>query len=202
MVSEEMIIKRKLKEKFESKIREARNNYPDAFNWEENRDLFKINKSMQIRDEENNLVYSPKADLAVGPYFFRGGDGKVKHKFELLFEGVLRKAQIKSFIRKLKTKNKSPWPFEIGYNHNPRCLFVFELEKKTKDMKHIIGSVYNASALSKVGVLVVFDEIFDNVKKLLDYAKFCEDVGKMPFKIFRNIIVIKYSDLKSILNII
>ena len=104
-----------------------------------------------------------------------------------------------------KWKNNRPEKaikdFEEDFNQNPRCLIIFEFEKKTRDLKHIIGSIANASFLGKIGVLVVSDEIYTRVMKLLDYIDFCEYVKKINQKIFRNIIIIKYSDLKRILSI-
>lgn len=107
--------------------------------------------------------------------------------------------KIKNFVEKLKEKNKSLWEFDEDFNENPRCLFIFEFEKKTKDLKHIIGSIANASFLGKIGVLVVSDEIYTKVMKLLDYIDFCEYVKKINQKIFRNIIITKYSDLMGVL---
>lgn len=73
---EEHSIKSKLVNVFEEEIKKISNSndgYSSIMKQKANKKLFCISQSMKII-HNGKVVYSPKCDLTVGPYFFEKGD--------------------------------------------------------------------------------------------------------------------------------
>jgi len=131
--------------------------------------------------------YSPITDIAIGPF-------ATENQFISEYNRLERK--ISDLLEKLKSNfhdnyhRYGPNPRVHNYilssfegNENARCFISFEIESKSMTRKHKMGSIINATALGRVGVLVGMDEYTVEVMiKILEYLKFLESVGKPTFK--------------------
>lgn len=130
-------------------------------------------------------VYSPRVDLAVGPF---ATDGRYVEEYDNLL------GESRPFIESLIAKHNenltafNPEPedsyFEqlLSFNGNARCLLCIEIENETS-RKHIIGGLVNASALGRVGILIPWTpQQLKAFLKLRNYLKFLRKAGKNTFK--------------------
>jgi len=161
----------------------------------ENKPLIKYESQMRMEP-----IYSPTCDVAVGPFSFRPGCN-----YNNIYLSLAGLHQIKRFIASIKEASLTfaDDVDPLSYNNNPRCFLSIEVENRTaKDIKHLLGSITNCSLMGKIGVVIVFDDYIDYAKRLLKYISFVEqDAKKLDEKLFRNIFVIRKSDLSNILQI-
>jgi hypothetical protein len=139
-------------------------------------------------------VYSPRVDIAVGPFAVTHGESFIEIYDELM---VLSQDFIRNMVRhhlgNIQQVNGQAPPnrieeqthrlFEelVNRNRNARCLMVIEIENTTS-RKHLMGGAINAAALGRIGVAVAWtpDKLraFANLKRYLDYLA---SVGKNTF---------------------
>jgi hypothetical protein len=135
-------------------------------------------------DVQRYKIYSPRLDLAVGP--FAKHDGKI-YEYNVL-QGTYNK-----FIQELINLHNSNLSENDTFNDqknfysvtnkniNARCFLAVEVENKVS-RKHLMGSAINASALGKIGLLIAFsNEKFEAIKKLEKYFSFLKDASKNTF---------------------
>ena len=142
----------------------------------------------------NKNIYSPRVDLAVGPF-------AIDKRYEKKYDGLMRmrksQAFIKSMIAKhnenLKTIDKNLITFGLKseddyfqkllyFNRNARCLLCIEIENKV-NRKHLIGGLVNASALGRVAILIPWTpEKLKAFIRIRNYLKFLGRVEKNTFK--------------------
>jgi len=159
----------------------------------ENKPLIKHERQMRMEP-----IYSPTCDVAVGPFSFRPGN------YNNIYLRLAKLHQIKRFIASIKEASLTfaDDVDPLNYNNNPRCFLSIEVENSTaKDIKHLLGSITNCSLMGKIGIVIVFDDYIDYAKRLLKYISFVEHAKKLDEKLFRNIFVIRKSDLSNILKI-
>ncbi len=146
-----------------------------------------------------NDQYSPKPDIAVGPFAI---DSRLEADYNKLLNEPRSKAFIESLI-KINNQNIA----EIGggdpsrlldifyFNYNSRCFICIEIENEVS-RKHIIGGLVNASALGRIAILVAWTP--DKLKafiKLKNYLKFLSSVEKNSFKT-DNILILNKDQFK------
>jgi len=158
-------------------------------------------------------TYSPRIDIAIGPFAIYPGRKRVndydrlvessKDFIELLiknFEENKSKYELEPL-----TAEKEPSIFsflsESGQcvNPNSRCFMAIEIEGEGKHLKRKLGSIINASAMGRIGLMIAEDE--ECLKKLLNllaYLHFLKEVRKPSFNA-GNIIIITEKQFNSIL---
>ena|SRR5947209_13114493 len=135
---------------------------------------------------KNNRIYTPRLDIAVGPFNTDANIDVNKQKIEQKYEENM------SFISNLQAR-KSPPTSSAGPNSNPRCFLAVEIEN-TGTRKHRLGSILNAAALGKVGIVVGWNrEVTKSLTRIDDYLTYLYTVGKLVTRPPRPIIIDKSS---------
>ena len=110
-----------------------------------NQPLIRKQKCMRL---ENGL-YSPRMDVAVGPFAF--AEYRFANIDEYNYEQLLALKEINNFVENLRDYGRVLPGFNRDYNLNPRCLFCLEIEN-ANDYKHNLGSIANCSIMGKMGI--------------------------------------------------
>jgi hypothetical protein len=130
--------------------------------------------------------YSPRLDIAVGP--FATGNLRFGDKFDELLR---RHGHFVRHLCELSDQNVDAFaeqgpkfPFErvTHHNWNARCLLAIEIENEVS-RKHLMGGAINAAALGRVGIAVGWTS--DKVRafvKLRTYLLYLGSVGKNTFQ--------------------
>lgn len=136
-------------------------------------------------DAYTRELYCPRIDYAVGPFNIDAGihqSDKSINGYYHLYRDFLMGLHLRSGIHGA-----------LEPNHNPRCFLAVELENKTSK-KHRIGSLINASAMGKIGIIVASDsKVFQSYVKIKRYLEFLEGVGKIQIAP-RNVIMLTEAD--------
>lgn len=136
-------------------------------------------------------IYAPRVDIAVSPYITGILTSEEINKLENAY------IQNKNLIEEIKKKGETFSDFR--YNKNPRCLITIEIET-SGSRKHLLGDIANASILGKVGLIVpTNDKNYNSFRRIMNYLEFAQTKEKISENIFKNIILIRHSDLIDIL---
>ena len=141
-------------------------------------------------------IYSPVLDVAVGPFaihssrYEKSYDRMVKSLSQLIDSWA---AVFKENWQRYYVVNKNYWRVPpsspsgyedfIGYeaNRNARCFIAIEIENETT-RKHLMGSIVNAGALGRVGILIAWkDEVLRAAIRMRGYFDFLQQVEKRTF---------------------
>ncbi|MGB9809474.1 MAG: hypothetical protein ACPLSA_05470 [Caldanaerobacter sp.] len=126
------------------------------------------------RDSQDGFtreLYCPRVDFAVGPFNL---DANIDYNNRLIEEAYQK---YKSLLELLKSRSDSKDKV-LKPNENPRCFLVIEIEHKSS-RKHRLGSIVNASALGKIGIIVASDQkVFESLVKIRKYLEFLDHVQK------------------------
>jgi hypothetical protein len=142
-------------------------------------------------DLDYNVHYSPRVDIAMGPFMVN-----IRTDSEII---KLTRAFTKNKVLMEKIKENGKCFDNFDYGNNPRCLIAIEIES-SGSTKHLIGDIINASIIGKLGLIVpTNDKNFERFDRIMKYLKFAQNVGKMNNLEFRNIVLIKSEQLISIL---
>jgi hypothetical protein len=140
-----------------------------------------------MRDEYGLSIYSPRLDVAVGPF-------ATHERLGYVYDEMLRIPQIEEFVRKLVEYNRTnlerygdgfvvPGQYEdiLYMNHNARCFMAIEIEHLVS-RKHLMGGAINASALGRFGVVIPWsDEKMRAFIKLVRYLQYLRYAEKNTF---------------------
>jgi hypothetical protein len=143
--------------------------------------------------------YSPRVDIAVGPFSTIGGQNKIEK-----YNSMMKSNSINQLIRNLydkhvenigiETKNEILIPKydEIIYrNQNARCFLAIEIENENSK-KHIMGSLINAASLGRIGVGVAYTQkTMRTFIRIMNYLGFLRRVGKNTYDTTNFLIVSK-----------
>jgi len=154
-------------------------------------------------------AYSPKIDIAIGPFSIHP-EQKLIYEYDDLVKksSILINSLIDSFRNNYSRyswirlgrlpQNINDFLTPQASNPNSRCFLAIEIEGKTS-MKHRLGSIINASALGRIGIIVAKnEEVLKSILRLLAYLHFLKEVRKLTFDI-NNIIVIREDQFINIL---
>lgn len=135
-----------------------------------------------MQEEYNLTLYSPRIDLAVGPF-------ATQQKHGLIYNEMLESDQIRELIMRLVEFNRFNLeeygdfvrPFEydeiIYSNYNARCFMAIEIENNVS-RKHLMGGAINASALGRFGVVIPWSNeklrAFVKLVRYLHYLRYAE----------------------------
>jgi len=142
-------------------------------------------------DECTREQYCPRVDFAVGPFNI---DTNINHNNMLIERAYRRRRRL---LELLKSQSNSE-DKDLEPNENPRCFLAIEVENKSS-RKHRLGSIVNASALGKIGIIVASNErVFESLVKIGKYLEFLERARKTRSAPKNVIIVTRESLLKSL----
>jgi hypothetical protein len=151
--------------------------------------------------------YSPRVDIAVGPFSIKSGRNRTRE-----YNGLLQQEAVNQFLREIYTYHiyniGEQWLNEINIpefeylsvkNQNARCFLAFEIEN-TSTKKHIMGSMINAASLGRIGIGVAFnDSVMRTFVRILNYLGFLKRVEKNTYDA-SNFLIITKEQLEIILN--
>lgn len=145
-------------------------------------------------DDLTRNLYCPRIDIAVGPFNISRrileDYEKISHAYE----------ENRDFVQSLNSRSIIRIREENELNRNPRCLLAIEIEN-TGSRKTRVGSIINASAIGKIGVIVAWTpEVLNELERVEDYLRFLRTVGKIP-QAFKNILIVGKTDFSEILNL-
>lgn len=133
--------------------------------------------------------YSPRVDIAVGPFSNTHGDNQMRTYNELI-----ETEHIRRFLRSLydlhilnigdEVHNEieiHPFHRVISKNQNARCFLSIEVENKNSK-KHFIGSLINAASLGRIGIGVAYnDTALRTFIRIMNYLGFLKRVEKNTY---------------------
>ncbi|EAQ39281.1 hypothetical protein [Dokdonia sp. MED134] len=146
-----------------------------------------------------NYQYSPRVDIAVGPFSVAPGRNRTAEYNEIITRPV-----INNFLRSiydthienigeewLNEINIPEFDFLIRKNQNARCLMSIEIENSSTK-KHIMGSMINAASLGRVGIGIAYnDSVLRTFIRMLNYMGFLKRVEKNAYDTTNFLIVTK-----------
>jgi hypothetical protein len=165
--------------------------------------IFPIVEVEWIALREQNIIYSPRIDLAIGPFATRvckidEYDRIMRSKCK--FFNIL----LKHHLSNIRSSDSYGFDGELDFNTllhqntNARCLAAIEIENEVS-RKHLIGGAVNASALGRVGIIIGWTpEKHRALIKLRKYLLFLKSVGKNTFKTTNLLIITKNQMLNTI----
>ena len=132
--------------------------------------------------------YTPITDIAVGPFAI---EERLISRYNDLEAGVSELIRdLESFFRACFNRYSDRYPAILPYsttnyagNENARCFIAVEIESKNTSRKHKLGSILNAAALGRIGIVVGLDDnTVQALIRILGYLKFLASVEKPTFK--------------------
>jgi hypothetical protein len=136
------------------------------------------------------LHYCPRIDFAVKPL---NEDGNIDHNNALINEAYVIREPLMNEI-----KNSGRTCSEWNLNENPRCYLAIEHENKTST-KHRLGSLINAGAIGKMGIVVASDsKVYASYDRILNYLDFLQ-LHRKQNRIRCNFVVTEEDTFKEIL---
>lgn len=150
--------------------------------------------------------YSPRVDIAVGPFSIVAGQNQTE-----VYNQLVISKNIQSFIRQLyhihikniglEINNEITIPlFEnlIYKNQNARCFLAIEIENENSK-KHIMGSLINAASLGRIGIGVAYSEkTMRTFIRIMNYLGFLRRVEKNTYDT-TNFLIISKDQMQTIL---
>jgi len=150
-------------------------------------------------------TYSPVVDIAVGPFAI--GDQRYEeeydtmvNKFNQLIDSWVSifKQDWQDYIVQHNYFRVSPASSTpLGYqdfigptaNRNARCFIAIEVENESSK-KHLMGSIVNAGALGRVGILIAWQEkVLRAAIRMREYFDLLKQAGKRTFNMSSVIIL-------------
>lgn len=142
-------------------------------------------------DAYTRKLYCPRIDVAVGPFNI---DRNIFFNNRRITEAYERH---RTLIKRMKSVSDVPNQ-NMVLNENPRCFLAIEIENRSS-RKHRLGSMVNASAMGKIGIILAANSsAFKSIVKIREYLKFVESVGKAKYNP-RNLIIVLVDDFLDIL---
>lgn len=153
------------------------------------------------RTKMGNGLYSPRVDVAVGPFGMEAG-----HQCIPLYNNLCNEHQ--GLLEQMVNQHLQNMQSEISVeqkiedlnftNINARCFMAIEIENKSS-RKHLMGGGVNAIALGRVGIAVGYtNEMHRAFMNLYRYFEFLREVGK-PTINNRNLLILSRDQLLEIL---
>jgi len=150
----------------------------------ENNVLKEWDVGKKSRDSLTRDLYCPRVDIAVGPFNIDRNLEKNNKMINSVYSNFLPLIEI-------WRENSDIKNIELRPHDNPRCFLVIEIENKSS-RKHRIGSILNASAIGKIGIIVAWDDkVMISLSKIRRYLNFLKDVRKLSEDAFQNVMVIE-----------
>lgn len=140
-----------------------------------------------MNEERDRSVYSPRIDVAVGPF-------ATQQRYGYEYDRMMEKYRIDIFLRGLYEANRNnlelindgfvdipEYEDMIRMNHNARCFMAIEIEHLVS-RKHLMGGAINATALGRLGVVIPWsDEKLRAFIRLVRYLHYLRYANKNTF---------------------
>jgi len=137
-------------------------------------------------DAFTRKLYCPRVDYAIGPFNI---DAHIIDNNKSIIEASEKYGELVQRFKLVSDRANSI----LEANPNPRCFLAIELEDKTS-RKHRLGSLINASAIGRIGIIVASnDEVFSSFVKIRSYLDFLLDVGKTRYAP-KNVLILREGD--------
>lgn len=150
--------------------------------------------------------YSPRVDIAVGPFSIVAGQNQTH-----VYNQLVVNENIQSFIRQLyeihikniglEVNNEitiPPFQDLICKNQNARCFLAIEIENENSK-KHIMGSLINAASLGRIGIGIAYSEkTMRTFIRIMNYLGFLRRVEKNTYDT-TNFLIISKDQMQTIL---
>ncbi len=150
--------------------------------------------------------YSPRVDIAVGPFSIVAGQNQTDVYNQLvatenikLFISKLYQVHIENIGLEVNNEITIP-PFEdlIYKNQNARCFLAIEIENENSK-KHIMGSLINAASLGRIGIGVAYTETtMRTFIRIMNYLGFLRRVEKNTYDT-TNFLIVSKNQMQNIL---
>lgn len=155
-------------------------------------------------------IYSPRLDIAVGPFSIVDGV-QLTHEYDELFQNNVPflSRLVTCHLSNLDIINQGMTADEIEsliaqkldemryFNYNSRCFIAVEIENAVS-RKHLMGGAINASVLGRIGIAVGYtQEMHTAFLNLYRYFAFLQTVDKPTFRT-NNLLVISSEQLLDI----
>lgn len=146
-----------------------------------------------------NYQYSPRVDIAVGPFNVAPGPNRRAEYNQIIERPIVNTflknvydAHIENIGEEWLNEIDIPeFDFLIGKNQNARCLMSIEVENSSTK-KHIMGSMINAASLGRVGIGIAYNEsVLRTFIRMLNYMGFLKRVEKNAYDTTNFLIVTK-----------
>ncbi len=135
---------------------------------------------------ERDLHYCPCIDYAIGPFNI---DGYVNHNQNVIQEEYDDYQHIFEPLQQIDRR--------IVTNSNPRCFVAIELERSTGP-KHRMGSIINAGAVGKIGIVIgLGDSAFRSLKRIREFLIRLKGIGKIEYSP-DNVIIVEFSQIETL----
>jgi hypothetical protein len=142
-------------------------------------------------DFDGSYMYTPETDLIVKPFNI---SREITRDNKLINDAL---SKYLDFLKEINSFAQVPFQENL-LNKNPRCFIAIEVGGSGSE-KHLLGDMYNASVLGKVGFVVGANPtIVKTYQRLYDYTNFAYTVGKTN-QSFGNLAVLDGSPLLSFL---
>lgn len=151
--------------------------------------------------------YSPRVDIAVGPFSIYPGYTQMEEYNILVrehFRPLLNRLydfHVQNIGDEAITNEVTIPEFEmlITKNQNARCFLAIEIEKENSK-KHIMGSLINAAPLGRVGIGIAYNEkTVRTFMRILNYLAFLKRVRKNTYDT-TNFLILTKDQMTTILN--
>lgn len=143
--------------------------------------------------------YSPRVDIAVGPFSIVPNGNQTAE-----YNRLLRDPEIDTFLQRiydLHVENiGDEWMNELSIpefdfvtrkNQNARCFLSLEIEN-TSTKKHIMGSLINAASLGRIGIGIAYNEsVKRTFLRIMNYLAFLKRVEKNTYDTTNFLIITK-----------
>lgn len=154
-----------------------------------------------------NYQYSPRVDIAVGPFSVAPGRNQTAE-----YNRILRRGNIDTFLKQiydlhvenigneiLNEINIPEFDIVTRKNQNARCFIAIEIEN-TSTKKHIMGSMINAASLGRIGIGIAYtDSVLRTFIRILNYLSFLKRVEKNTYDT-TNFLILTRDQFTNLLN--
>jgi len=147
--------------------------------------------SKDATDRFRRTKYSPRLDIAVGPFNITDEDAskdaeKIRHAGRL------------PLVKALEEIGRSQNPgFKLNCA-NPRCLLAIEIELN-KGSKYMLGDLTNASMMGLIGLVIGSKKTVRWLEQVGQYVRRVVDVKKAPRDFLSNVVCLERSELMKLL---
>lgn len=151
-------------------------------------------------------IYSPEPDIRVGPFAIENMHieeiyDKMAEHSKLFINNCISKHTVNLENYHLPTSYFELFSGTNAINPNARCFIAVEIEASGTSRKHKLGSILNAIALGRVGLLIGLDpESLDQLLRAVRYLYFINTVKSRIHIDFRNGLFLLGTQFTEILN--
>lgn len=154
------------------------------------------NVAKDSRDLFTRELYSPRLDIAVGPFnIYKNIE---KSKTEIKRVASSKRNFIKTIFKYSELRTGTSNQLLDSRNKNPRCFLAIEIENSGSS-KHMLGNIANVSILGFIGIVIPFnDKKLSLCKRIRKYVNFATSVKKLE-DVFKNVLIISKENFFTIL---